>query len=168
MTMNRAATLLSILTVAMSFAFLSQAQSQNPPAMAAADPTPVLSVPKNYRYDAHGRRDPFVNPVPTPVAKKITMETGARPLGLKGVGIEEAIIAGVVTSKERAMNVVIISAPGVKTPYFAHIGDELYDGRVKSIKLDAVTFALKVPKTEEGKTLREIVRKVRPKPGEDR
>jgi hypothetical protein len=87
---------------------------------------------------------------------------------LKGVAVDEAQIAGVVTSREPAMNVVIISAPGVKTPYFAHVGDDLYDARVKSIRLDSVTFLTTALKGDDGKTPKEIVRKVRPKSGEDK
>jgi hypothetical protein len=82
--------------------------------------------------------------------------------------VREALIAGVVTSKEPWMNVVIISAPGAKAPYFAHVGDELYDAVVKSIKLDTVTFALTASASPgDPKAPREIVRRVRPTPGEN-
>ena len=91
-----------------------------------------------------------------------------RPPGLKGVLITEAQIAGVVTSPEPSMNVVIIAAPGAKAPYFARVGDELYDATVKSIKLDAITFALTAPGGGDQKPARDIVRKVRPMPGEDK
>ena len=65
------------------------------------------------------------------------------------------------------MNVVILSAPGVKTPYFAHVGDTLFDAFVKSIKKDTVTFALNA-RQPDPKAVREIVRKVRSTPGEDK
>ncbi|PYT03432.1 MAG: hypothetical protein DMF60_18400, partial [Acidobacteria bacterium] len=130
----------------------------------------VLSVPKDYRYNARGRRDPFVNPVPKPKAAvtAAVVPPSARPPGLKGVLVQEAQVAGVVTSREPAMNIVIISAPGAKTPYFARVGDELYDGVIKSIKLDTVTFTMTGPSGGTQRTAREIVRKVRPKPGEDK
>src|SRR5215475_9065385 len=131
---------ISILVLVSSWAVFPQAQPQKPPVV-EEEPSPVLAVPKDYRYNARGRRDPFVNPVPKP--KGIAAAPAPlRPPGLKGVAVREALIAGVVTSKVPSMNVVIISAPGAKAPYFAHVGDQLYDAVVKSIKLDTVTFAL--------------------------
>jgi hypothetical protein len=82
---------------------------------------------------------------------------------LKGVLIAEATIAGVVTSREPSMNVVIINAPAGKT-YFARVGDELFDASVKEIRLDTITFALNSSPNTSG--AREVVRKVRPAPGE--
>ena len=143
-------------------AVFPQAQSQNSP---AEEPPPVLAVPKDYRYNARGRRDPFVNPVPRPKAATPAALPSARPPGLKGVLLSEAQITGVVTSKEPSMNVVVISAPGAKAAYFARVGDELYDAVVKSIKLDTVTFGL----TAAGPGAngpKEIVRRVQPNPGE--
>jgi hypothetical protein len=61
------------------------------------------------------------------------------------------------------MNVVIINAPAGKT-YFARVGDALFDGSVKEIRLDTITFALNSPPNTSA--AREIVRKVRPAPGE--
>lgn len=143
----------------------AQPQTQAPPVV---EDSPVLSVPKDYRYASRGRRDPFVNPVPKPKGAAAAALEPPRPPGLKGVALREALIAGVVTSKEPQMNVVIISAPGARAPYFAHVGDELYDAVVKSIKLDTVTFALTASASEgDPKMPREIVRKVRPTPGEN-
>jgi hypothetical protein len=158
--------LVAILTLGLCWTAFPQAK---PPAASASpveEPPPVLSVPKDYKYDARGRRDPFVNPVPKPKPTPSAGPPSARPPGLKGVLVGQATIAGVVTSKEPSMNIVIISAPGAKTPYFAHIGDELYDAVVKSIKLDTVTFALNARAVNPN--VREIVRKVRPSPGEDK
>lgn len=155
----------SVLIFGMSLTVFPQAQTQA--LSVVADDTPVLTVPKAYRYNSRGRRDPFVNPVPKPKGTAAALEP-PRPPGLKGVAVREALIAGVVTSKEPAMNVVIISAPGAKAPYFAHVGDELYDAVVKSIKLDTVTFALTATASAgDPTTPREIVRKVRPTPGEN-
>ena len=66
------------------------------------------------------------------------------------------------------MNVVIIAAPGAKTPYFARVGDQLFDGVVKRITLDTVTFGVTSPGGEPNTTSRDIVRQVRPKPGEQK
>lgn len=138
-------------------------QAGQPPPPPPEEPPPVLAVPKDYTYNARGRRDPFINPVPKPVSSQPVIPS-VRPPGLKGVLIAEVGIAGVVTSKEPSMNVVIINAPAGKT-YFARIGDELFDAVVKEIRLDTVTFALNSAPTDT-EAPREIVRKVRPAPGE--
>jgi hypothetical protein len=155
-----------VLILSLGVAVYAQAPAQTPPAAPPPqeEPLPVLSVPKDYRYDAHGRRDPFVNPVPKPAASEPPAPI-LRPPGLKGVLFTESGIAGVVTSKEPTMNVVIISAPQGRT-YFARVGDELYDAVVKEIKLDTITFLLTASRGGNQTTPREIVRKVRPTPGE--
>jgi hypothetical protein len=158
-----------VITVAWASAAFSQAAPPAPAPAPVEEPPPVLTVPKDYKYDARGRRDPFINPVPKPVAAAAPAEKPAipavRPPGLKGVLVAEAAIAGVVTSKEPSMNVVIINAPAGRT-YFARIGDELFDAVVKEIRLDTVTFALNSPGSGAESTPREIVRKVRPTAGE--
>jgi hypothetical protein len=150
---------LILMAVWMPMAF-SQAGAPAPPPQ---DPPPVLAVPRDYKYDSRGRRDPFINPVPRPASNRPAIPS-VRPPGLKGVLIAEAGIAGVVTSKEPSMNVVIINAPAGKT-YFARIGDELFDAVVKEIRLDIVTFALNSSPADT-EAPREIVRQVRPTPGE--
>src|SRR5262249_58014746 len=163
--MRRYSLSISLLIFGASLTAFPQAQPQNSP---LAEDAPALSVPKDYRYNSRGRRDPFVNPVPKPKGIAAALEP-PRPPGLKGVALREALIAGVVTSKVPSMNVVIISAPGAKAPYFAHVGDELYDAVVKSIKLDTVTFTLTAPPpADDPKAPREVVRRVRPKSGEDK
>jgi len=157
-----------IVTMLLIAAWISPALSQagKPAAVPAPppdEPPPVLAVPKDYKYSASGRRDPFVNPVPKPVSATPPVPV-VRPPGLKGVLVAEAMIAGVVTSREPSMNIVIINAPAGKT-YFARVGDELFDGSVKEIRLDIVTFALNSPPPNPAAS-RDIVRKVRPAPGE--
>jgi hypothetical protein len=154
-----------VLTMVLIAMWSSPAFSQagKPAAPPPQDPPPALAVPKDYKYDSRGKRDPFVNPVPKPVSATPVIPR-VRPPGLKGVLIAEANIAGVVTSREPSMNVVIINAPAGKT-YFARIGDELFDAVVKEIRLDTVTFALNSRPTETTAP-REIVRRVRPAPGE--
>jgi hypothetical protein len=165
--MHRVFVSILVLTALWSSTALSQRRRPAPPkatAPAADEPPPVLAVPKEYKYDSRGRRDPFINPIPKPVATTAAIPS-VRPPGLKGVLVAEAGIAGVVTSKEPSMNVVIINAPAGRT-YFARIGDELFDAVVKEIRLDTVTFALNTSAPTESATPREIVRKVRPTPGE--
>ena len=158
-----------VLIMALGLTVYPQAPAQ-PPAAAAAppqeEPPPVLTVPKDYRYNTRGRRDPFVNPVPKPASPEPPAAV-LRPPGLKGVLMAEAGIAGVVTSKVPTMNVVIISAPQGRT-YFAHVGDALFDAVVKDIKLDTITFLSTASRGGNPATPREIVRKVRPTPGENK
>jgi hypothetical protein len=124
---------ISILVLVSSSVLFPQAQPQKPPAVEEEQP-PVLTVPKDYRYNARGRRDPFVNPVPKPkTVVAAAPPPTVRPPGLKGVLVAEAQIAGVVTSREPSMNVVVLSAPGARTPYFARVGDQLFDAVVKNI-----------------------------------
>jgi len=89
-----------------------------------------------------------------------------QPQGLKGIMLSQTTIAGVVTARDPSMTIVIIGGPGGKT-YFARVGDALCDAVVKSIKLDAVAFVLTVPPIDP-KAPREIERKVRPTPGEQK
>jgi hypothetical protein len=165
--MMRRVFVISMWVLGMSLAVFPQAPPKQPPQPVQAEEAPVLTVPKDYRYNARGRRDPFVNPVPKPKAAA-PAPPAVRPPGLKGVLVAEAQIAGVVTSREPTMNVVIIAAPGAKTPYFARVGDQLYDAVVRNISLETVTFSLTNPGGGDRNTPREIVRKVRPKPGEDK
>jgi len=145
----------------------SQAQA---PAPAAApqveEPPPVLSVPSGYKYDARGRRDPFVNPIPKPKTPEPEIPV-IRPPGLKGVLVSEATLMGVVTSKEPGMNKVVLQAPGNKV-YFAARGDALFDAVVKEIRPDSVVFTLVPPRGQAQLTNREVVRKINPAPGENR
>jgi hypothetical protein len=149
---------LSILGVGLAF---PQAQPQKPAALPQQeDPPPVLSVPKDYHYNARGRRDPFVNPVPKPVQKAAPVQPAiVRPPGLRGVLVTEADIIGIVVSREPSMNVVTIEAPGNKR-YFARVGDALFDAVLKGIKADSVTFAVTAPGADP-QAAREIVRKMR-------
>jgi len=153
--------LVFVLVLSVSLTAFPQAPQQKLPAPAAPvpeEPSPVLSVPKDYHYNARGRRDPFVNPVPKPVEKAAPAVT-LRPTGLKGILVTEADIIGIVVSREPSMNLVTIQAPGGKR-YFARIGDALYDGIIKGIKADSVTFAL-TASNEDPKLPREIERKLR-------
>lgn len=167
--MYRVLILSLMLAASLDLRAFAQAPAQKPPAPPAPqeEPPPPLAVPPTYRYDAHGRRDPFINPVPKPVAPRGVVIPSVRPAGLKGVLVAEINISGVVTSKEPSMNVAILTAPGGKT-YFAHPGEALFDAIVKEIRQDAVTFTVTAPGGGPPETPREIVRKVRPAPGENK
>jgi hypothetical protein len=56
--------LILVLVLFVSLTAFPETPQQKPPAPAAVlpeEPSPVLSVPKDYHYTARGRRDPFVN-----------------------------------------------------------------------------------------------------------
>ena len=158
---QRVSSSVGLLILGGSLAF-PQAQPQKPaaPPQPQEEQAPVLSVPRDYHYNARGRRDPFVNPVPKPVQKAAAAPPPpvVRPPGLKGVLVAEADIIGIVVSREPAMNVVTIAAPGGKR-YFARVGDSLFDAAVRSIRADSVTFTVTAPGDQNAP--KEIVRKMR-------
>jgi hypothetical protein len=151
-------------------ASVGQALAQAPPPKGAQPPAkqedeapPAMAVPPQYKFETRGRRDPFVNPVPKPVAP-VALAPAVRPPGLKGVLVSEANVTAIVISREAPeLTRVAITSPGNKT-YFAHKGDALFDGYIKDIQKDAVVFEL-ASKTQDGKTTtREVVRKIRSTP----
>jgi len=158
---QRVSTSVGLLILGGSLAF-PQAQPQKPaaPPQQQDEPAPVLSVPKDYHYNARGRRDPFVNPIPKPVQKAAPPPPpqAVRPPGLKGVLVAEADIIGIVVSREPSMNVITIAAPGGKR-YFARVGDSLFDAVVRGIRADSVTFTVTAPGDQNAP--KEIVRKMR-------
>ena len=168
--------LICIFLLALSSTAFPQAQPQPAqppqaqPPQPQEEPPPVLAVPKEYRYNARGRRDPFVNPIPKPANPSPGRPPAApncpQSQGLKGVLLAQTNIAGVVTARDPSMTIVILAAPGGRS-YFARVGDALCDAVVKTIKLEAVTFVLTVPGIDE-KASREVERKVRPTPGEQK
>src|SRR5262249_14985151 len=162
---QRVSTSIGLLVLGGSLAF-PQAHPQKPaapvPAPQQQDETvPVLAVPKDYHYNARGRRDPFVNPVPRPVqrAAPAAPPQAVRPPGLRGVLVAEADIIGIVVSREPSMNVVTIAAPGGKR-YFARVGDSLFDAVLRGITADSVTFTVTAPGLDPSDP-KEIVRKMR-------
>jgi Tfp pilus assembly protein PilP len=150
----------------LAFAIYAQTPAAPPPAQPAKpveEPLPAMSVPQTYRFQTRGRRDPFVNPVPKPVAPVAPVPL-ERPKGSKGVLLSEAKILGVVYSSQAPdMTRAMISSNGGVT-YFLRKGDELFDAVVKDIQRDGVVFELSI-KDRDGKTAtREVVRKLTPTP----
>jgi hypothetical protein len=102
------------------------------------EPLSPLTVPRGYRYEPRGRRDPFVNPIPKPVA------TAARPLarpdGLPGVLVSELKVSGIIYAPDPTMKKAILAA-GKKT-YFAKQGDHLFDAVIREIRPNEVVFTM--------------------------
>jgi len=111
------------------------------------DPPPVLVVPEGYRYEQRGRRDPFVNPTPKPVAAAPEVPT-IRPDGLRGLLVGEAKVVAIVKSSEPGMTKVMLTAPGKKT-FIAAQGDLLFDAVIKEIRTDSVVFTMVSPTTRQ-------------------
>src|SRR6516162_7294267 len=93
--------LIIVLSLAGSLTAFSLAPQQPaaPAAQPPEEPVSPLAVPKDYHYNARGRRDPFVNPVPKPVQKAQDQAAAIRPPGLKGVLVAEAQVIGIVVSR---------------------------------------------------------------------
>jgi type IV pilus assembly protein PilP len=97
------------------------------PAAAAPLPSPA------YTYNPEGRRDPFMS-----LVGRGSDATGARPLGVTGLLINEVSIKGIV--RDRSGYVAMIQGPDNKT-FVVKAGDRLMDGTVKSIVQDGVVFS---------------------------
>lgn len=89
-------------------------------------------------YDPAGRRDPFVSLLSRGETK---LPVGGRPIGTKGLLINELSVRGVLRTKGKLL--AIVQAPDNKT-YTVHPGDSLYDGSVKVVATDAVIFLQRV------------------------
>jgi len=139
----------------------AKSKAKAPEAAPVDEGPPPMHVPQGYKYDRKGRRDPFINPVPKPVASEDDKPVvpAVRPPGLKGVLVNEVNITGVVSAKDPSQNVAVISAPGGKR-YFAHRGDALFDAIIKEIRSDGVVFVLSSA-SRANTPPREIERKVR-------
>jgi hypothetical protein len=155
--------IISLSTIAiLGVALIAQTPAAPPqaqPAKPAEEPPPAMSVPQQYRFQTRGRRDPFVNPVPKPVAP-VAVVPIERPKGPKGVLLSEAKLLGVVYAKDAPdMTRAMISSSGGMT-YFLRKGDELFDAVVKDIQRDGVVFELSTKERDGKTTTREVVRKL--------
>ena len=125
-----------------------QAPPKAPAATPAPEAPPVLGVPPGYEYLPHGRRDPFVNPVPKPppgAARPDTPHEPPRPPGLRGATVDEVMLTGVFVSKnDPSMSRAILQVPGLRAPVIASRGDVLFNAVIKDIRTDSVVFT-KIP-----------------------
>ena len=113
------------------------------------EPAP-LTVPAGYSYHAGNRRDPFVNPIPKPIAtEQVKRERPVtRPEGLPGVLVSEVKVSGIIHSEDPAMSKAMLATSGRRT-YFAGQGDVLYDGVIKEIRPAEVVFSMVSSSTRE-------------------
>lgn len=106
----------------------------------AAQPAPQTRAPQTpgWTYDPQGRRDPFVS------LRNVTANAGLpqnRPPGLAGVSINEIVIRGIVRSGSDF--IALAQSPDGRT-FQLRRNARLFDGVVKQIALDAVTFTQQV------------------------
>ena len=110
-------------------------------APSAAGPQPPPAVPGRARpapeavgdQRPNGGRDPFVRPT----APEAPGPVGARPSGVAGLAVDEAVVRGVVVT--RAGRLAMLEGPGART-WVVRRGDRLHDGAVHDISADAVVF----------------------------
>lgn len=103
----------------------------------AQEPVPdniELTEGSGFRYDARGRRDPFVS---LALGIDVLLPEGQRPPGLAGMLIQEVSLRGIVKTQEGY--IAMIQGTDNKS-YFARIGERLYDGSIQTIDDARVVF----------------------------
>jgi hypothetical protein len=111
------------------------------------------------RFQSGNRRDPFLNP--SFLKKKAKQQDdeeiarGLPPPGIAGTYIAQAVFQG-VTLRESSKVAVIRGADS--RAYFIRAGDRLFDGYLKDIQNDSITF-VRETKLKSGKTLTQDVTK---------
>lgn len=106
---------------------------------------------QGFTYDPAGRRDPFRSLLARPPKE----EAGARPPGLRGMGIEEIKLQGIFKLPE---GYVAMIQGTDNMSYLIRPGTVLYDGTVEQIELGKVVFKMQVADPKSLKPYREVVR----------
>ena len=110
----------------------------DPAAEAAAVPDTIeLTEGSGFRYEARGRRDPFVS-----LALGVNvLPPEIRPPGLAGMLIQEVSLRGIVKTQDGY--IAMIQGTDNKS-YFAKLGERLYDGTIQSIDDAKVVFSQEI------------------------
>lgn len=101
-----------------------------PPSTAPAAPPPA----EVYSYNPQGRRDPFLNLL----SRGDSLRPDDRPEGLAGELVNDVTVRGIVQTSEGF--VAMLLSPENRT-YIVHVNDQLLDGAIKAITVDAVVFS---------------------------
>lgn len=109
-------------------------QPQAPPSP-EAPPTP----PPNFTYSSEGRRDPFVSLVNRGVTDART--AGQRPDGVPGLAVHEMVVRGILKTPDGF--IAMVQAPNGRS-YTVRPGDQLFDGRVRTITAEALIIMQEV------------------------
>ncbi len=104
-----------------------------------------------FTYDPAGRRDPFRSLL----ARQAKEELGQRPPGLRGMGVEEIKLQGILKLPE---GYVAMIQGTDNTSYLIRPGTVLYDGNVESIEQGKVVFKMQVADPKSLKPYREVIR----------
>ena len=98
------------------------------------EPAPIeLTEGSGFRYEARGRRDPFVS-----LALGVNvLPPEVRPPGLQGMLIQEVSLRGIVKTPDGY--IAMIQGTDNKS-YFARSGERLYDGNIEQIDDEKVVF----------------------------
>jgi len=104
-----------------------------------------------FTYDPAGRRDPFRS-----LLKGLPKEEMAqRPPGLRGMGVEEIKLDGIIRLPEGWVAMVRGTD---NLSYIIRAGTVLYDGTVEKVEQGRATFKLQVADPKSLKPYREVVR----------
>ena len=106
---------------------------------------------QGFTYDPAGRRDPFRSLL----ARQAKEELGQRPPGLRGMGIEEIRLQGILKIPE---GYVAMIQGTDNMSYLIRPGTVLYDGNVTLIEQGKVVFRMQVADPKSLKPYREVVR----------
>ncbi|HVN32593.1 MAG TPA: hypothetical protein VMT45_11465 [Thermoanaerobaculaceae bacterium] len=106
---------------------------------------------QGFTYDPAGRRDPFRSLL----ARQAKEELGVRPPGLRGMGIEEIRLEGILKIPE---GFVAMIQGTDNMSYLIRPGTVLFDGTVESIEMGKVVFRMQVADPKSLKPYREVVR----------
>jgi Tfp pilus assembly protein PilP len=106
---------------------------------------------QGFTYDPAGRRDPFRSLL----ARQAKEELGQRPPGLRGMGIEEIRLQGILKIPE---GYVAMIQGTDNMSYLIRPGTVLYDGNVALIEQGKVVFRMQVADPKSLKPYREVVR----------
>jgi type IV pilus assembly protein PilP len=158
--MSRGALALVLLPVAL--AAFAQAPPSPPPAPTESpiDTSTVerilrgdeaVEAGQGFTYDPAGRRDPFRSLL----ARQAKEELGQRPPGLRGMGIEEVKLQGILKIPE---GYVAMVQGTDNMSYLIRPGTVLYDGTVELIEQGKVVFRMQVADPKSLKPYREVVR----------
>ncbi len=135
--------LFAVFAVVASAAIAEAQPAAQPPAagqpQAPPNPDAPPTPPPNFTYSAEGRRDPFVSLVNRGVTDART--AGQRPDGVPGLGVHEMVVRGILKTPEGF--IAMVQAPNGRT-YTVRPGDQLFDGRVRTITADALIIVQEV------------------------
>jgi Tfp pilus assembly protein PilP len=129
-------------------AVLAASLSAQPPA--PPDPAPAAppvddqappSPPPAFTYSSEGRRDPFLSLINRGVTDPRAGLAGRQLDGIGGLTVAEIVIRGIVQSRSGFL--AMVQGPSGRT-FVVRAGDQLLDGRIRSITADALIILQEV------------------------